>query len=310
MKLSIKEKDELFEELGKRLEDLPKGQRVHLDKDVLEDLLFEEVTLDKEKNIKVKLPVRSGDVLRKIDLSEVDFSDVSFGILDADDDQLSKKFNYWRVTEDIIDLIKQIRKSWKKKEMIIDYSGTNAPIDLTKTFEAKHKLSLDIINCNFSGLDFSKQNVHGAGPIYICGSNIVETGLSLNSECYLTAIHSCLKGIDLSNRCGVVVDSFVKLHGDDCLIDDCDLTNCGLKIVLGTNKFRCPTQRNLELLKKAMNYDWVGCYVNGKKVLSEDEKKEIAAKKLLEHKIEKRVAFDSIFSVVENQKVKCYKKSE
>ena len=65
MKLSNKSKDELREKIAEQLKEVPKGQRVQLDKDLLEDLLFEIITLNKEKGIKIKLPIWSGDFLKK-----------------------------------------------------------------------------------------------------------------------------------------------------------------------------------------------------------------------------------------------------
>lgn len=52
---------------------------------MLEDLLFEIITLNKEKGIKIKLPIWSGDFLKKIDLSEIDFTDVSWNSLILED---------------------------------------------------------------------------------------------------------------------------------------------------------------------------------------------------------------------------------
>ena len=41
---------------------------------MLESLLFEEIVVNKEKGIKLKVPVWSGEFLREIYLSEVDFT--------------------------------------------------------------------------------------------------------------------------------------------------------------------------------------------------------------------------------------------
>lgn len=53
MKLNKQAKNELRTEIIKQLKKIPNNKKINLDK----DLLFEVITLDKEKNIKIKLPV-------------------------------------------------------------------------------------------------------------------------------------------------------------------------------------------------------------------------------------------------------------
>ena len=85
MKLSKEYKDRIrLAYTGKLIEYIQSGKyeifgKIKLDKDILEDLLFDTVKI-KRKDISytVKLPVWSGRFLEALDLSEVDFSDVSW----------------------------------------------------------------------------------------------------------------------------------------------------------------------------------------------------------------------------------------
>lgn len=47
-------------------------------------LLFDTYTCNKEKEIKIKLPVWSGEFLQKLDLSQVDFEDVFWCFMEMD----------------------------------------------------------------------------------------------------------------------------------------------------------------------------------------------------------------------------------
>ena len=82
MRLSEKDRYAFRERIEVMLRKVPEGQRIKLDKDLLEDLLFVKKTVNEEKDIMVKLPVWSGKFLRKIDLSEVSFDNVSWTMLD------------------------------------------------------------------------------------------------------------------------------------------------------------------------------------------------------------------------------------
>ena len=68
MNLSKESKDELRTIIKDNLKNIPDGQQIHLNKDILEFLLFDEIVVNQEKNLKMKIPVWSGEFLRKIDL--------------------------------------------------------------------------------------------------------------------------------------------------------------------------------------------------------------------------------------------------
>lgn len=90
----------------------PEGERIHIQKEILEQLLFGTVIMDTPTGqVLVKYIVWSGDFLSKIDLSEISFDDVLWDINVEDDD------NYYSENE-IYE---------------INLSNTNAHIDFSKS---------------------------------------------------------------------------------------------------------------------------------------------------------------------------------
>ncbi len=80
MELNNSRKEELRKNILEQLKNVPEGEKIHLDKKLLEDLLFEEIVVVESKGLTAKLPVWSGEFLRKIDLSEVSFENVSWSL--------------------------------------------------------------------------------------------------------------------------------------------------------------------------------------------------------------------------------------
>ena len=303
MKLNRQSKDELRKRIVEQLKDVPEGQRVQLDKELLEDLLFEVVTIDKEKNIKVKLPIWSGEFLKKLDLSQVDFTDVSWCILDA-----YKGSNYRIEFEDITisdesvrDKINKIRDEGIEERLessngfVVGYGGTNANIDLTKSFEALHGGYIEVGKCNFAGVDFSHQYLTGIQSLYFYGSSLSGTRLTIPSEMPLQAFKSFFDGIDLSSR---TIDADGYLSDDTYNLSYCSLRNTGININLDTSVKGMHWDK---ALRNAMNEDWVGCYVNGKKVLSYEERQRNASDKREEYEQMKDGIFDSVLGSIEEQ---------
>ena len=305
MKLSNQGKNELRNHIVEQLKKVPNGQRVKLEKDLLEDLLFEVVTIDKEKEIKLKLPIWSGDFLKKIDLSEVNFSDVSWYTLSTDIER-----GYWlepdvmTISDAIYDKIDKIRAEKIKNGFqlsngyAVAYDGTNANIDLTKSFEAKYTNNIELLECNFEGLDFSHQDLTGINVLGLYDTNISKTKLSIPSKIVLHTLNSEFEGIDLSTRETDAISYF----GDDInnnVFSNCNLRDTGIRINLNPDDFK--DSRFKEKLQDAMEYNWVGCYVNGKKVLSSDEKQEIADSKYDEYEKMKADIFNSVTDSIEEQ---------
>lgn len=196
-------------EVEKLLEEVPEGKRIKLDKDQLEDLLFEKIYiagryLNHGKKTLIKFPVWSGPFLRKLDLSEVDFSDVAWGLY-GKNNYLRKLhgFNekdeptnipHYEIRDDSTasDMIitledENLKNAVENNTYAVDYSYTNAKIDLSKSFEAKNCYgNITVKDCNFEGCNFyplylenvSKYNT----KINIENSNFANSGLRIISS--------------------------------------------------------------------------------------------------------------------------------
>lgn len=269
MKLSRKDINEVRKFIIEKLVHVPDGQRIHLDKELLEDLLFETFVLDKENDIKIKLPIWSGKFLQKLDLSEVDFSDVSWGMFNRN----KIEFNIYvsnKVTKAIADTRKRVQKAYCNRSYLVDYSNTNAKIDLTKSFDAIRNNCINIHSCDFEGVDFSNQGLKDAyniETIVLSDSNLSNTKLEIPKSVSLRTYYTSLEGLDLHGR---------KI--DLSNMSDCNLRNTGINIIIDSN-----AHGYIRKVKESLeNGEWVGCYLNGKKVLTKEEKKqkinEIASK--------------------------------
>lgn len=303
MKLNTQAKDELRAKIIEQLKNVPKGQRVNLEKELLEDLLFEVITLDKEKDIKVKLPVWSGWFLSKIDLSQVDFSNVSWSMLDPSQDiGYLEYIDGISVDENVFDRIDKIRTQNIDERydlgygFLVSYAGTNANIDLTKSFEAIYRKYIEIRECNFEGVDFSQLDLSGLKGLYLNSSSISQTKLTIPSDIELTGHRSFFTNIDLSSR---EIDAYEYFFEDTYNLSRCDLENTGIRIKLDVEKFKDGTYK--EDLQEVMGEDWVGCYVNGKKIKSVDERQAIAQEKNAEYEKMKEDLISATMSSIEQQ---------
>lgn len=139
MRLNEKGKQEVRQLLESLLESIPDpqndNQRVKLDKDLLDDLIFFKIQYQGEKLS--KFPIWTGPFLRKLDLSELSFNDVVWD-------------RQWLIN-DICYLGRahQLPEDLVKQDKTIDFSYTNAKIEFSKDDYNP------IANCNFEGIDLS-----------------------------------------------------------------------------------------------------------------------------------------------------------
>lgn len=305
MKLNKKNRDELRAKIVEQLKEVPEGQKIKLDKELLEELLFEVVTLNKEKGIIVKLPIWSGDFLRKIDLSQVDFTNVSWSILsftEADDYNI-----YYEGIDANVEAEQKIEKIIKDKVnegfilsngYVVSYNGTNANIDLTKSFEAIYGNIITLRGCGFTGLDFSHQDLSNIDELELRHSSIADTALTIPESLYLNGYRSSFSGLDLSSW---TLD-------DECCFKDfpkCNLRNTGLKLIFKSESIKkLIDDHHIDDgdIEEAMNNYLVGCYINGKKVLSSAEKEAQALQIKTEYEKMKDEIFTSVLGSIEEQK--------
>ena len=309
MKLNKKDKDEFRNKIIEQLKEVPEGQLLQIDKEILEDLLFETITVDKEKGIQIKLPVWSGEFLSKIDLSQVDFTNVSWTLLGAYNINDAKHYKeYIKLIDYSIEfdertrfIISKIQKE-KSTHLVLQnghpvrYDKTNAIIDLSKSFEAIQGKVLSIHGCNFTELDFSHQDLSNIERIIINDSSLSETKLPIGNK-PLYAKRSYLNGIDLSAKEIKAIDYF---FGNGDSLYNCYLNNCKVQITLQVIDFKTH-EASIGLLRRAMKEQWVGCYVNGKKVLSQDEKVANAKKRRQEYENMRNEIISSTLENIEKQ---------
>lgn len=286
MKLNLRDKNELrmeIKELVKEisLEDVAKGKRVHLDKEFLEWLLFDEIVYNKEKNLTLKLPAWSGPFLSRIDLSEVSFEDVAWSLL-------GYKFVTNFGNNDIQKKINNVINGLNYRS--VDYSSTNANIDFTKSWEAKNlpERKPIIVNCDFSFMDLSKFSINDFEGIYCCDlskTKMLVPNLDLIfalklQETYLDNLDMKNISIDISKLGNDEVSSFhTNYFCDTGLKITCDLHSGEVRALVSA------------LLQEGKIYD---CYLNGKKLLSKAERHAILMEKHREHQELKNKLIDSI----------------
>lgn len=301
MELNAQSKKELKEKIGELLEEVPEGQRIQLDKDLLEDLLFDTVTLNKEKDIKVKLPVWWGKILKKIDLSQVDYTNVSWSLSSLNQYFFEDEFEDFirsglEVDKEAFFSILENKEYDTNRAYCIDYTGTNARIDLSKSFDAIHFKKIVMHNLDFTGHDFSQQDLTGIKWIWLVESSLKDTNLPIGNI-DLSACYSDLSGLDLSN---IKIDGVQYLMGDHDNLGHCDLTDSGVQIVYNEENLNEYIKESSyasyqEDLTEAMNKNWIGCYLNGEKVLSPEERQRV------EYENYKQQIFDSVSSSIEEQ---------
>lgn len=200
MKLSLDDINEMRQELVEALASIPEGQKITIDADILKRLLFVTLTTNDTKNI-ARIPVWTGEFLRKIDLSKISFDDVIWN--PTNEIYLSKKLfgpSYQR----IIDYFNAMDRPYH-----IDLSGTNASINFTKSFVAneryyltrtKHtesKLTNDIERCNFQGTDLSKSSAYFLDGILCSDLSDSRANIRLNRP--ITIVNSSLEGLALGD---------------------------------------------------------------------------------------------------------------
>ena len=277
MQLSNESKDRIRNEIEKLLKDVPEGNRVKLNKELLEDLIFT-VSSD-EKNTKLKFIVWHGDFLSKIDLSEVSFDDVEWNLEDAILYKYCSNFDY-----DCLNLP-------------INLSNTNINVDFNNAYSFYGDY-LEISCVNFSNTDLSK-----CPPIYnadIKKTDLSGTNIKFEKGGRLYFFKTDLTGVDFSkfhlkgeNFEG---ENYEIIDEIGILVNDCNFKNTGLNIVCSKDDKYFSNGRNnfggeaYDRFMSMLNDGKLeGCYVNGNLVLSLKSEEEILS---------------SVISSIEEQKKK------
>ena len=306
MKLSKKDKQELRKSVEVLLNASPDNKKIQLSNETLDQLLFDTYVVNKEKGIKVKLPVWSGDFLRKLDLSRVSFEDVSWGML-TDIYENIGLHGELAISDDLYKKICNEISPVKKGNYFVCYANTNAKIKLSKSFEAKYRKNNGIIiwDCDFSNIDLFDNELISSGKSFnISKSDCSNTGIIFpNDFVGLYVEDSNLSNNDLSNLELNAIEVI-----DEISFDNTNLSNTGARIILDIDKLKESTFEEFydaeyyqRELKEYMEKYWVGCYVNGKLIKSPEEKKQSAEAVRGEYEQYKNQEFANILGSIAEQ---------
>lgn len=259
----LNDKRKNFLEYLKKVISVNPNKVVHLDKDDLEELLFEtnyaiaydannwgdssfklpganddydlnriyQSFDDVEKNgILAKFPVWTGDFLKHIDLSEVDFSNVVWDpevVSELDIIWFYNMDNFSYVTKPV-DIPKDIVND-TASEFCVCMAGTNANIDFNTSFESKALKDINIIyQCDFNGVNLSNSNSQSITSIGNC--DLRNTGFNINKS-NIYAYSSDLRTINLSGIKTTYTDGIAGSEMFDCHFDNCNVANTGLYVI-------------------------------------------------------------------------------
>lgn len=221
-KLNQESRNKIRKIIIEQLKDIPEGERIKLDTKLLDDLIFFKYYSEEMKQ-QIKIPIWTGEFLRKLDLSELSFKNANLDVSEYDEDN-KEYFEEGAISnldeKSINEYIKEYMECNDKKliesKYTLDFSYTNIDID----FEG---LDINCIsNCNFEGVDFSNIGEANIG-MYSC--NLQKTNIKLNKN---VLVFTCnLENNDFSNT---TLDAR-KIMNEDEKIYCCNLKNTGLNII-------------------------------------------------------------------------------
>lgn len=268
---------------------VPNRERIHIDKEILEQLIFiKDFGYDDSGNkITFKYPAWTGPFLKKIDLSEVSFDEViwDYRIIEnlfTNEQHSEHKFkvinqNYANQkienTEKKV-LICSLCKTINKTDLSIDLSDTNAKIDFSKAITLKSKENC-LYNCNFDNVDLSESHLEECHIIRYCSfinTNITSKNINTNNlyiECDFT-------------NCNFQ-DLTMTMENFALSFKNCNMSNSRLHIKGNINKMKknmapCETKVPpiaLEIALAIRLHHLDNCFVSGIKIRSKEEKNEI-----------------------------------
>lgn len=275
MKLISTDKKILRKKVESLLLNVKEGEKIHLDKDILEELLFDKYLekskgwavkfYDVKESILVKYLTWSGDFLQKIDLSEISFDNVMWDV-----NYYEEKNTCFEVTSNRYEGVNSI-----------NLANTNAHIDFTTSSfgNTYNELCISISNCNFANVDLSNNILRNEWYI-INNSDFSNTGLQIDfDKNNLAYLENCnLSGLDFSKYTVnsyhfILDDQDVGFHSENC-----NFANTGIRIFTRNSeneselyKEKIDSFRNM-LKKGYLN----GCYINDKLITTKEARKERA----------------------------------
>jgi len=253
MNLNLEGRKKLREEVKGLLDTIPRKKKIQLPKEVLEQILFETV-FDASDNKSYKIPAWSGKFLRKLDLSQIDFSDVEWHI---DSIGIGARPKIERIFDDP-ELFGPNHEGPLRKDFVIDYSRTNALINFTG------RNCLWISNCNFRGTKVDT----GDGKfddIDISNSDLSDSNLLLEGD--LEEIGAQIHDSSFENcnlgQAKLSMETFV-YGGTEPSIKNCNFRNSGLQISYKGSEMSIDGETLKALAQTNLSNNWIGCYLNGR----------------------------------------------
>lgn len=294
MSLNLEGREKLREFVEEQLKKVPAGKRLVLPNETLEQLLFEEVVVNEKEDIRVKFPVWSGKFLRKLDLSRVSFENVDWaclwflagqehfrdnydnighfiGIFTKDDvapDEHREIYDDENMFKNRVKGVQGLKRLYDVTTSyggVIDYSGTNATIDLSQSFLSKYSRKFWVFGCNFSGCNVYISNSMGFTRFEISDCNFSNTQIKLPKILYEynDVGASNFENCDLS---GIEFDLTDMLANEE---EPINLKNTGAKITYDLEYIE------QDLLDKYMDTLLVGCYLDGELIRTPEERERI-----------------------------------
>ena len=265
-KLSFEEREILRKQIEEELKKYDGTERVKLPKDLLEQLLFETITIQFEddllneklsgKKVRAKFIVWSGSFLSKIDLENISFDNVSWDIRSCIQNDIK---------EECVEEIKRVTKG----NFEIDLSNTNATINFSKSFYSIMGFGTSMDYCNFENVDLSNNTLTWA---MMGHSNFSNTGIKIvyNTQISKSKDDFVIIGCDMS-----------KTNLTECIVTDEELSDAmqnsifrdsGLKVITGKGKDRPQVYVGQEIKNGHLD----GCYVNGVLIEPQEQRKQHA----------------------------------
>lgn len=260
MNLNSKGRNKLRKYIEEQLKNVPSGQLAHIDKEILDAILFEKVIYN-EKNDYFKLPVWSGDFLSKIDLSEVDFENVSWSVLGENtENNMNKLIESLNENQNL----KLIQNDYDLSSFngIINYSNTNKKIEFKESIEYKINQKVVLNNCNFRNADLINNAIENYS---INNCDLSNTYLIFKKFNIKEIVNSNLYGLNLirfSIEAKDLVNYFINVTEN---IDLMNLNNTRLRIL--TDRID-KKEIYLKLKSLIKNGKLDGCTINGNQITS------------------------------------------
>ena len=274
MQLKKEGKNELRKFIEEQLKNVPVGQKAHIDKELLEELLFEKIVYNDETKEYFKLPVWSGDFLSKIELKEVNFENVSWSILGENTEKnINKMKKLLNKNEE-----SNIQEEYDLSSFngIINYSNTDAKIYFNKSIEYKLNQKIELNNCNFANTDLINNSIENYS---IINCNLSNTDIKFKKLNIKEIINTNLYGVNLSR---FLVDSvdivnyFINVTKNADLMN---LNNTKIRIIYNENDRK---EVNFKI-KSLIKYGKLnGCTINNNSIINGKikENKESAIEKI------------------------------